>query len=64
MATYVLLGRAGSHHSPWHRVVPELQGRSYDVVMPDLPSNDEPAGRDVTFRRELTEATTFATMEI
>jgi len=60
MAPYVHIHGAGSPLWPWHRVVPELQRRGYDVVTPDLPSDDDPAGLDVTFRRELTEKSIFA----
>ncbi|MDX6310665.1 MAG: hypothetical protein QOF44_129 [Streptomyces sp.] len=44
MATYVLIHGAGSDSWYWHRVVPLLRARGHEVVVPDLPCEDEEAG--------------------
>jgi len=44
MATYVLVHGAGSDSWYWHLVVPELRARGHDVVVPDLPCQDDSAG--------------------
>jgi pimeloyl-ACP methyl ester carboxylesterase len=44
MATYVLIHGASSDSWYWHRVVPLLQRFGHDVVVPDLPSDDDAAG--------------------
>jgi pimeloyl-ACP methyl ester carboxylesterase len=44
MATYVLIHGAGSDSWYWHRVRPELERRGHDVVVPDLPCDDDSAG--------------------
>ncbi|MGQ0841194.1 alpha/beta fold hydrolase [Actinokineospora sp.] len=44
MATYVLIHGAGSDAWYWHLVVPELQARGHDVVVPELPCADDSAG--------------------
>lgn len=44
MATYVLIPGAGGSAWYWHRLVPELEHRSHDVVAVDLPAADEAAG--------------------
>ena len=44
MATYVLIHGAGDVGCYWHLVAPELQRRGHDIVMPDLPCEDDSAG--------------------
>ena len=44
MATYVLIHGAGDVGWYWHLVAPELQRRGHDIVMPDLPCEDDSAG--------------------
>lgn len=43
MSTFVLIPGAGGSSWYWHRVVPLLEARGYDVVAPDLPATDETA---------------------
>jgi pimeloyl-ACP methyl ester carboxylesterase len=43
-ATYVLLHGAGSTPWYWHLVEPELRTRGHDVVVVDLPCDDDSAG--------------------
>ena len=43
---YVLLPGAGSSPWIWHLVVTELERRAHDVVVVDLPSDDDSAGLD------------------
>jgi pimeloyl-ACP methyl ester carboxylesterase len=40
----VLIHGAGSDGWYWHLVAPELEARGHDVVVPDLPSDDDAAG--------------------
>lgn len=42
--TYVLIPGAGSSPWIWHLVVTELERRAHDVVVVDLPSDDDSAG--------------------
>jgi pimeloyl-ACP methyl ester carboxylesterase len=44
MATFVLIHGAGSDSWYWHLVVPELRSHGHDVVVMDLPSDDDSAG--------------------
>lgn len=44
MTTYVLIHGAGSDAWYWHLVVPELQARGHETIVPDLPSGDDSAG--------------------
>lgn len=44
MATFVLIHGGGGSAWDWHRLVPELTGRGHDVVVPELPIEDESAG--------------------
>ena len=44
MATDVLIHGAGSDSWYWHRVRPELERHGHDVVVPDLPCDDDSAG--------------------
>ncbi|HTK17138.1 MAG TPA: alpha/beta hydrolase [Acidimicrobiia bacterium] len=44
MATYVLIHGAGSDSWYWHLVAPELTARGHDVVVMDLPCDDDSAG--------------------
>jgi pimeloyl-ACP methyl ester carboxylesterase len=44
MATYVLIHGAGSDSWYWHLVVPELTAHGHDVVVMDLPCDDDDAG--------------------
>jgi pimeloyl-ACP methyl ester carboxylesterase len=63
MSTFVLIHGAGSDSWYWHLVAPMLRERGYDVVAPDLPSDDDSAGfgeyaetvvRAIGGRRDLT----------
>lgn len=44
MTTCVLIPGAGGAAWYWHRLVPELQRRGYEVVALDLPASDDSAG--------------------
>jgi pimeloyl-ACP methyl ester carboxylesterase len=44
MATYALIHGAGSDSWYWHRVAPLLGERGHDVVLVDLPCDDDSAG--------------------
>jgi len=44
MATYVLISGAGSDAWYWHRVVPLLRAEGHQVVVPELPVEDDTAG--------------------
>jgi alpha/beta hydrolase family protein len=44
MATYVLIRGAGDGGWFWHLVAAELRDRGQEVVVPDLPSEDDTAG--------------------
>jgi pimeloyl-ACP methyl ester carboxylesterase len=44
MATYVLIHGAGSDSWYWHRVAPLLWDSGHDVVLVDLPCDDDAAG--------------------
>jgi pimeloyl-ACP methyl ester carboxylesterase len=44
MATFVLIHGAGSDSCYWHLVVPELESHGHEVVVPDLPCDDDRAG--------------------
>lgn len=44
VATYVLIHGAGSDSWYWHLVAPKLRARGHDVVVVDLPSDDDSAG--------------------
>ncbi len=44
MATYVLIHGAASDSWYWHLVIPELEARGHDVVVMDLPCDDDSAG--------------------
>jgi pimeloyl-ACP methyl ester carboxylesterase len=44
MATYVLIHGAGDGAWYWHLVEAELLGRGHDVVVVDLPADDDSAG--------------------
>ena len=44
MATFVLIHGAASDSWYWHRVDPELRTRGHDVVLMDLPCDDDSAG--------------------
>ncbi len=44
MATFVLIHGGGGSVWDWHLLVPELAGRGHDVVVPELPIDDRPAG--------------------
>ena len=46
MATYVLVHGAGSDGWYWHLVAPRLLALGHDVVVPDLPCDDDAAGFD------------------
>ncbi|MFC4002050.1 alpha/beta hydrolase [Prauserella oleivorans] len=44
MTTFVLIHGAGSDSWYWHLVAPQLRAHGYDVVTPDLPTDDDGAG--------------------
>jgi pimeloyl-ACP methyl ester carboxylesterase len=44
VATYVLIHGGGGSGWDWHLVAPELRKRGQEVIVPDLPSEDESAG--------------------
>ena len=44
MVTFVLIHGAASDSWYWHRVAPELRSRGHDVVLMDLPCDDDSAG--------------------
>jgi pimeloyl-ACP methyl ester carboxylesterase len=44
MTTFVLIHGAGSSSWYWHLVEPELRAQGHDVVVPDLPCDDDTAG--------------------
>jgi pimeloyl-ACP methyl ester carboxylesterase len=44
MATFMLVPGAGDVGWYWHLLEAELLERDHDVVAPDLPSEDDPAG--------------------
>jgi pimeloyl-ACP methyl ester carboxylesterase len=46
MATFVLIHGGGGSAWDWHLLVPELAGRGHEVVVPELPIEDEAAGFD------------------
>lgn len=46
MATYALVHGAGSDSWYWHLVAPQLRELGHDVVVPDLPCDDDAAGID------------------
>jgi pimeloyl-ACP methyl ester carboxylesterase len=44
MTTYVVIHGAGSTAWYWHLVAPRLRARGHDVVVPELPVDDDAAG--------------------
>jgi pimeloyl-ACP methyl ester carboxylesterase len=44
VAAFVLIHGAGDSGWYWHLVEPELRARGHDVVVPELPSDDDSAG--------------------
>lgn len=44
MSTFVLIHGGGGSGWDWHLVAADLRARGYDVVAPDLPSEDDSAG--------------------
>jgi pimeloyl-ACP methyl ester carboxylesterase len=44
MATFVLIHGGGGSAWDWHLLTPELQARGHDVIVPELPIEDESAG--------------------